>query len=130
MDEAERCHHLAFLNRGELVAHGSPEQLKDQLDASVIDVTGTDIRVARRALIQQPGVVSCAQLGTHLHVLMAAGATLPVQQVQTCLQQANIVANVHQITPNLEDVFVMATQTPPKHGVIDSKTASDPRDVL
>ena len=69
MDEAERCHQLAFLNHGELVADGSPEQLRNDIDASVIDVTGCDIRMARRALISQEGVISCVQLGTHLHVL-------------------------------------------------------------
>jgi ABC-2 type transport system ATP-binding protein len=110
MDEAERCHQLAFLNHGELVAHGSPEQLRGDIDASVIDVTGCDIRLARRALISQVDVVSCAQLGTHLHVLVAAGATSPLHQVQACLQAGGVDAEVRQIQASLEDVFVMATR--------------------
>jgi hypothetical protein len=62
----------------------------------VIDVTGCDIGLARRALISQVDVVSCAQLSTHLHVL-AAGAISPLQQVQAYLQAGGVDAEVRQI---------------------------------
>ena len=41
MDEAERCHALAILDRGVLVADGSPQQLIDELPATVVDAANT-----------------------------------------------------------------------------------------
>ena len=38
MDEAERCHALAILDRGVLVADGSPQQLIDELPATVVQI--------------------------------------------------------------------------------------------
>ena len=70
MDEAERCHGLAILDRGRLVAEGSPRQLMDSIDAIVIEIEADDVRAARHALDGQDFVKSVAQLGNRLHALL------------------------------------------------------------
>ena len=50
MDEAERCHRLAILDNGRLVAEGSPKALMENIDAVVIEVETEDIAGARTAL--------------------------------------------------------------------------------
>ena len=74
MDEAERCHGLAILDRGRLVAEGAPRQLMDAIDAAVIEIEADDVRGARHALDGQDFVKSVAQLGNRLRVA-GAGAS-------------------------------------------------------
>ncbi|HEU4600545.1 MAG TPA: ABC transporter ATP-binding protein, partial [Steroidobacteraceae bacterium] len=68
MDEAERCHGLAILDRGRIAARGAPRTLMDDIEASVVEVEAQDSRTARRALDKQPSILSVAQIGEHLHV--------------------------------------------------------------
>ena len=70
MDEAERCHQLAILAEGRIVAQGEPQQLMSDIPAAVVEVEAADTGAARRALLEDPAVLSVAQLGTRLHVLL------------------------------------------------------------
>jgi ABC-2 type transport system ATP-binding protein len=109
MDEAERCHRVAILDRGRLVAEGSPRHLMDTIDAIVIEIEAQDVRAARHALDGQPLVKSVAQLGTRLHALLEPGAPDAVAQVERLLTAQNIAAKVELVSASLEDVFVAAT---------------------
>jgi ABC-2 type transport system ATP-binding protein len=67
MDEAERCHNLAILDQGRLVAEGRPRDLIRDIAAGVVEIeTDTPQRV-RECLEAAEGVHSVAQLGTRLH---------------------------------------------------------------
>ena len=110
MDEAERCHQLAILDEGRLVAAGAPDDLKANLGAAVIEVTGDNMRRVRENLIAAAEVISCSQLGTRLHVLVGTGVTDPAGFIKRQLDQAHIAANTRIVAPGLEDVFVMATR--------------------
>ncbi len=110
MDEAERCHELAILDEGRLVASGKPEGLKQNLGASVVEVEGGDSRALREALIELDEVYSCAQLGTRLHVLVSQQVNQPVERVREHLEGRGLRATASAVSPNLEDVFVMATR--------------------
>ena len=109
MDEAERCHELAILDNGRLVASGNPETLKRDLGAVVVEVEGEDSRALRRTIIDLESVYSCAQLGRRLHVLMRSDVANPVDVVKGCLVEHGQQAEVRNVVPSLEDVFVMAT---------------------
>ena len=109
MDEAERCHRLAILSQGKLVAEGSPEKLMDELPLHVVEVQARDTEGARRVLHDLPAVRSQAQLGLRLHALVDHGAKDPAQLVRDALGTASIAAQVDQVRANLEDVFVAAT---------------------
>jgi ABC-2 type transport system ATP-binding protein len=109
MDEAERCHGIAILDRGRLVAEGPPRRLMDEIDASVIEIEAADIRGARHALDDLPYVKSIAQLGTRLHALIDRGVERPEQNVRTILEQHRVDASVERVRASLEDVFVAAT---------------------
>ena len=74
MDEAERCHRLAILDRGRLVADGSPRELMDELPGQVLTIEGDDLRRARDMLDKFPGIIASAQIGAHLRVLVADGS--------------------------------------------------------
>ena len=109
MDEAERCHRLAILSQGKLVAEGPPEKLMDELPWHVVEVQARDTEGARRVLHDLPSVRSQAQLGLRLHALLDHSAREPAQLVRAALGKASIPAQVEAVRANLEDVFVAAT---------------------
>lgn len=110
MDEAERCHGLAILDRGVIVANGSPAELEERIDASVVEVDAADSSAARHALEGQPGVFSVTQLGARLRILLEKERIEPEAQVRDALSRAGVEGEAHLSLPNLEDVFVAATQ--------------------
>jgi ABC-2 type transport system ATP-binding protein len=109
MDEAERCHRIAILDRGRLVAEGSPRTLMDAIDAIVVEIEASEVRAARHALDGQNFVKSVAQLGTRLHALLDPNVTGAVERVNDLLQAKGVKANVEIVRASLEDVFVAAT---------------------
>jgi ABC-2 type transport system ATP-binding protein len=110
MDEAERCHGLAILDRGRLVAEGAPRRLMDSIDAAVIEIEADDVRGARHALDGQDYVKSVAQLGNRLHALLAQERADPEGSIRALLARHGVQGKVERVHASLEDVFVAATQ--------------------
>ncbi|WP_426703240.1 ATP-binding cassette domain-containing protein [Rhodanobacter sp. Col0626] len=109
MDEAERCHRLAILDHGALVADGTPDELTEKLKGRTFTVDSADPRRAQHSLVDVPGVLGVAQVGNTLRVLVADDAGDPTQRMDKALADAGQKARVVQAPPNLEDVFVAAT---------------------
>jgi ABC-2 type transport system ATP-binding protein len=108
MDEAERCHRIAILDHGRLMADGTPAQLTSALAGRCLLVHAAQPRRAQHVLAQLPGVLSVAQVGNVLRVLSKdSGAA--IGQLRTGLREASLDAEVEVGTPNLEDVFVAST---------------------
>jgi ABC-2 type transport system ATP-binding protein len=108
MDEAERCHRLAILDRGALVADGTPAELSRALSGRTVLVHAAQPRRVQQALAQAHGVLSAAQIGNTLRVLTDAEGD-PAQRVRDALAAARLDARVEPVAPSLEDVFVAAT---------------------
>jgi ABC-2 type transport system ATP-binding protein len=109
MDEAERCHRLAILAEGRLVAEGVPQDLMRDIPAAVIEVEAADTAAARRALADDAAILSVAQLGLRLHVLLDPLVEAPGDRVRGRLRAAGVDAAVEAVGASLEDVFVAAT---------------------
>ena len=109
MDEAERCHGLAIISRGKLVAEGTPKALMEGIDALVLEIETDDPQKASLALRDEPCVKSVTQLGTRLHALLKRGTPAPVKKLTEILRKAGLRAEVQEIAANLEDVFVTVT---------------------
>lgn len=116
MDEAERCHRLAILDRGALVADGTPRELTAELDGRTFVVDTADPRAAQRALVELPGVLGVAQVGNTLRVLVAEDIGDVTQRLDQALATAGPKADVVPAPPSLEDVFVAATRKGDAHG--------------
>lgn len=108
MEEAERCHRIAILNRGRLVGDGAPAELIGALAGRTLVVNASQPRQAQRLLASLPGIASVAQIGNVLRVLSASGEAV-AGRLQSALRDAGIEASVEEASPNLEDVFVAAT---------------------
>ena len=109
MDEAERCHRLAILDRGRLVCEGEPLDLMRNIDATVIEVTGPDLMALRETLTGTRGVWNLTQLGSRLHVLLDPSTENPVALIEAALARSGLQSHVAVAEAGLEDVFVAAT---------------------
>jgi ABC-2 type transport system ATP-binding protein len=109
MDEAERCTRLAILDVGRIVADGTPRELMDRLPGRTMLVETPDPRRAQRVLTGFEGVIALAQIGTALRVLAADDKDLE-RRIGERLRAEGLDAKVVPASPNLEDVFVAATQ--------------------
>jgi ABC-2 type transport system ATP-binding protein len=111
MDEAERCHALAILDLGVLVAAGSPSELSDGIEATVVVVESPEPRKTSKFLDQQAFVHSTAQIGNMLRVMVDKDMADPVASTRGVLATAGLQVDVCKtVRPSLEDVFVAATQ--------------------
>lgn len=109
MDEAERCHNLAILDHGRLVAEGRPRDLVRDIAAGVVEIETDTPQRARERLESLDGVKSVAQLGTRLHALTDRAIDDPAELIRNALREAGVDGEVEAVIANLEDVFVAAT---------------------
>ncbi len=68
MDEAERCHEIAYIAYGELLTHGTVEQVIEQSKLITYDVNGGNLQELLHELDGKPGVDMVAPFGSSLHV--------------------------------------------------------------
>ena len=114
MDEAERCHALAILDRGRIVANGPPQQLMAELPLQVLEIEAEDITAARSALHELKSLRSLAQLGLRLHALISPDEPQALERVKRLLADQHVQAVVREAPASLEDVFVGATLPAPR----------------
>ena len=112
MDEAERCHRLAILDRGVKVADGTPQELQASTGMHIVEVTADDPYRAQEALDCAEHIRSVTQLGMRLRVLIPEQFSQPVDLVQQHLDEHGVTADVRLTTASLEDVFVAVTMKP------------------
>jgi ABC-2 type transport system ATP-binding protein len=68
MDEAERCHKLAYIAYGALMAQGTAQEIIDSQALSTWAVLGDDLTAIAHKLKDEPGVEQIAAFGASLHV--------------------------------------------------------------
>jgi ABC-2 type transport system ATP-binding protein len=110
MDEAERCHGLAILAEGRLVAEGAPRELMAGVDADVYEIEGADGSEAPHLVRELPWVRGATQLGLRLRVLADRGEAEAESSLAALLRDHGIDARITRTQASLEDVFVVATR--------------------
>ncbi len=68
MDEAERCHDIAYISYGELMARGTAEEILAKVGIVTFEGTGPGIDRLSGEIAARPGVETAAPFGTTLHV--------------------------------------------------------------
>jgi ABC-2 type transport system ATP-binding protein len=102
MDEAERCHEIAYISYGRLIARGTAEEVIENSHLITFHGEGEDIGRLAPELGGKPGVESVAPFGAALHVSGTDRAAL----------RAAIAPHDHppfrweETPPSLEDVFI------------------------
>ena len=108
MEEAEYCDRLGLIYRGELIAAGTPEELKTRfMQDDIIEVLSEQPQEAMFALKDVGGVKEAALFGKGLHVVVERRAGDVIPAITNRLAELNLaVSRAERIVPSLEDVFV------------------------
>ena len=107
MDEAEYCDRLGLIYRGELIALGTPTELKTRFMAEeVVEAACERAQEMMDYIEALPGVKHAAMFGKGLHVVTEdAGRAIPAMAALLA-ERGVSVERLEKITPSLEDVFV------------------------
>ena len=103
MDEAERCHEIAYIAYGSLLTHGTVDEVIARSQLETYTVSGEGLPKIAAALEKASGVDMVAPFGTSLHVSgrdhAALDAAIAPYRKDTALQW-------ERAEPSLEDVFI------------------------
>src|SRR6266705_2605749 len=110
MDEAERCDHVGYIYMSKLIVCGEPDELKKMYEVNPpgtrrLDVTCDHVTTALQAMRQMRGVRSATVFGQSMHLLV--DENVKRAQIDEQLRGVGVShAEIHEIGPSLEDVFV------------------------
>jgi ABC-2 type transport system ATP-binding protein len=106
LDEAERCNRLALIHQGRLLACGTPEEVKQLMRGTILEIRTAEPRRSAALLRQQFPAASVGLFGDRVHFVGADGQ---IDQAGKTLSDAGLPPqSVRTIPPTLEDVFVSA----------------------
>jgi ABC-2 type transport system ATP-binding protein len=103
MDEAERCHEIAYIAFGQLLTHGTVDQVIAEAHLTTYTVSGEGLTELAAALKERPGVDSVAPFGTNLHV---SGRDRGALEAAVAGFRSDPGLLWKAIEPSLEDVFI------------------------
>jgi ABC-2 type transport system ATP-binding protein len=103
MDEAERCHEIAYIAYGHLLVHGTVPEVIAQSHLATYVVSGEGLGELTAKLEKAPGIDMVAPFGTSLHVSGRDEAAL-----EAAVTPDRNDARLHwkRSQPSLEDVFI------------------------
>jgi ABC-2 type transport system ATP-binding protein len=106
MDEAERCHRVALMHAGRLLALDTiPELKKNFAPGTVLEIDCGDAARALEHIENHPQVIDAALFGDHLHAVVSDPEASPAVQ-QHLEQQGFTPVKLRPVNPSLEDVFI------------------------
>lgn len=107
MDEAERCHRLAYISFGNLLVNGTVAEVIAHAKLTTWSVTGPDLNRLSRELRGQPGVEQAVAFGKMLHV---SGSDAPaLDRIAEKFRREGY--EWTKVSSGLEDVFIHLMQT-------------------
>ena len=112
MDEAEHCEELAFIHEGNIIARGSPQQIKDtMMRGQVLELSPGD--PAQAMVILEGGrkagsldVEEVALYGAQIHIIAPDVARVKPEITTMLKAEGMDPGNMAVIAPSLEDVFI------------------------
>ncbi len=110
MDEAERCHRIALIHKGEIQQIGTPAELRESLGAKRLEVRVDNLSEAERVLSEvcgpQKDIMDVERFGDRLDVLARDPDKARQIVEQLCSKAGLHVSDVRVDEPTLENVFV------------------------
>jgi ABC-2 type transport system ATP-binding protein len=103
MDEAERCHRIAYIAYGRLLTEGTVAEVLEGSGLVTWQATGAAVAALARGLRGQPGVEMVAPFGPALHV---SGTDRAALEAALAPWRADAALSWEEIPPSLEDVFI------------------------
>jgi ABC-2 type transport system ATP-binding protein len=106
LEEAEYCHRLALMNRGQLIALASPRALREGMTEPILSVETGDPARAVEILRAVRDISDVSMFGRAVRVVVA-DAQRARRELPAVLSAAGVqTSRIEPVTPSLEDVFV------------------------
>jgi ABC-2 type transport system ATP-binding protein len=106
LDEAERCDHVALLDRGRIVALDEPAALQNAFAGQILSVRVSEPRRAVQLLRSLPGVRRAALFGDTIHVVLESRERDWPRAEQALAAAGLEVTDALEVGASLEDVFI------------------------
>ena len=106
MDEAERCHELAYISYGKLLTRGTVAEVIAGAGLTTWSITGGNLVEVGHELRDAPGIKTVASFGATLHV--SADSSESLERATASLKERGL--KIETIEPSLEDVFIALMQ--------------------
>jgi ABC-2 type transport system ATP-binding protein len=107
MDEAERCHRLAYIAYGRLLAQGTAEEVVRSSGLTTWQVTGSGVATLTNELRKQPGIDMVVPFGAALHVSGTDGPALD-EAIAPYRERPDL--EWRRVAAGLEDAFIRLMQ--------------------
>ena len=111
MDEAQRCHRVAVLDRGRVLACDPPDDVRARVRGRMLEVTPPDLDAAVTLARQCAGVVMATPFGETLHVLLEEGAVGEPVLRERFTGIGVPSDQIREVSPSLEDAFIYLVRT-------------------
>ncbi|MDB9311692.1 ATP-binding cassette domain-containing protein [Spirulina sp. CS-785/01] len=110
LEEAENCNRMGFMVAGEVVAQGSPSDIKSHQPGNLVELIVDDTQQASDLLKEQLDPWRVSIFGTRLHLVLE-DVEQEFPPLEQRLQEANITIQSHRKIPfSLEDAFIGIVQ--------------------
>jgi ABC-2 type transport system ATP-binding protein len=107
LDEAERCNRVALVDRGKMLACGTPDEVKKLMRGTILEIRCDQPRRASALLKEKMAGVTVGLFGDRVHVVGHEAEEQIAAAAKGLLADAGLAAaGMRQIEPTLEDVFV------------------------
>jgi len=106
MDEAERCNWVGLMYQGRLIAHDSPETIKQMAPGHLLEFTPSNFVPAWRTVEEMKGVLEVQTYGAMLHVFVDDPNKWR-REIEAALSAQGITcAGMREIEPRMEEAFI------------------------
>jgi ABC-2 type transport system ATP-binding protein len=122
LEEAEQCNRLGFMVAGEVVAEGSPREVKEQMGGHLIEFIVDDPQRAADLLRQGEERWRVSLFGDRLHVITDSDVEAGARDTERALAAAGIrVISATEQPYSLEDVFIAVVEKARKQGKVSKE---------
>ena len=101
MDEAARCHRVALMHEGRIIAEGAPGVLVQQVEHEVYELSAHDRDALQAWLNQRTDVLASSPAGTRVRVVIA-----PESRARFEGELGQVGGSMQRKVPTFEDVFL------------------------
>ncbi|MCB9209537.1 MAG: ABC transporter ATP-binding protein [Ignavibacteriales bacterium] len=109
LDEAERCNRVALMNKGEIIAVDTPNNIKESIGKKVIEIVCDNVRSASKLIKENLGY-EVQLFGDRLNTIVE-NPEKEFEIIKNLLEQNNLQIQDHRINiPSLENVFIHLVQ--------------------
>ena len=105
MEEAERCHNIAIISKGQVLTKGSPSDLKKNAFGKIYEIECRPLMKGSRVFRQLPGVKNITAYGSTLHVTTEENLDLEGTLKALAQNEGVEVISIRPVPASLEDLF-------------------------